>query len=139
MQTKVIMEKMLIAGEWVEGINTFDVRNPQNNELIAKVPAATEKDMNKAIEKAEAAYSDTLNWPTHERMNVINKAVDYIKENMERYAETIASEGSKTINEARGEVRRTIQTLQISAEEARRINGETISFDQREGSENRVG
>src|SRR5699024_2779700 len=45
----------------------------------------------------------------------------------------------KTITEARSEVRRCIETIRISAEEARRIHGETIPFDQMPGSENRVG
>src|SRR5699024_5630233 len=45
----------------------------------------------------------------------------------------------KTINEARGEVSRCIETIRLSAEEARRISGETIPFDQMAGHENRVG
>ena len=49
------------------------------------------------------------------------------------------NEGSKTIKEARKEVGRAINTMTISAEEARRINGETIPFDSAEGSETRVG
>ncbi len=62
-----------------------------------------------------------------------------MNENKELYAQTIATEGSKTITEARGEVKRAMQTLEISAEEARRLKGETINFDQNEGSENRLG
>ena len=48
-------------------------------------------------------------------------------------------EGIKTIREARKEVTRCIDTIHISAEEARRLTGETIAFDQRPGSENRLG
>src|SRR5699024_12852245 len=55
------------------------------------------------------------------------------------YAEMKAKKGRKTIKEARGEVTRAIQTIRISAEEARRIKGETIPFDQTPGSENRIG
>ncbi|MCD8510364.1 MAG: aldehyde dehydrogenase family protein [Bacillus sp. (in: Bacteria)] len=139
MYTKVITEKMLLAGVWVEKKDTFDVFNPQNNQLIAKVPLATKEDMMFAIEKGEETFKKNRNWPAHERMGVLNKAADYVEKNKEYYSNTIASEGSKTITEARGEVKRAVETLRISAEEARRINGETINFDQREGSENRVG
>ncbi|MDL4841040.1 aldehyde dehydrogenase family protein [Aquibacillus rhizosphaerae] len=139
MQLQVKNEKMLLAGQWIDAERSFNVYNPQNNQVIARVPRASKSDMLLAIEKANQAYQLSHSWPTHERMSVLNKAADYVEQNSELYAETIALEGSKTINEARGEVTRTIQTIRISAEEARRINGQTINFDQNEGSENRVG
>ncbi|MFA9557900.1 aldehyde dehydrogenase family protein [Evansella sp. AB-rgal1] len=138
MHLEVISEKMLLAGKWRDAEKTFDVFNPQNNQLIAKVPLATEKDMLLAIEKGNEAFK-TIQFPTNDRIHVLNKAADYIEKYNEDYAKTIAKEGSKTITEARGEVKRAVKTIRISAEEARRINGETINFDQNEGSENRVG
>ncbi|MCE7791505.1 aldehyde dehydrogenase family protein [Salipaludibacillus sp. CUR1] len=139
MQTKVRTEKMFIAGEWVSGKDTFNVKNPQNSQVIAKVPLASSKDMLTAIETAQDVFQHLSSWPAHERIKVLNGAADYIEGNHETYAKTIALEGSKTINEARGEVKRAVQTIRISAEEVRRIRGETINFDQREGSENRTG
>ncbi|UOQ45110.1 aldehyde dehydrogenase family protein [Halobacillus salinarum] len=139
MHTKVKAVKMLLAGKWVHAEDTFEVCNPQNNQPIATVPLASKKEMITAIEKADEAFRNTEVWPTHERIKVLNKVAAYMKEHAETFAQTIASEGSKTINEARGEVKRAAQTIQISAEEARRLNGETINFDQNEGSENRVG
>ncbi|WP_096188845.1 aldehyde dehydrogenase family protein [Evansella halocellulosilytica] len=139
MKTKVIDEKMFIAGKWRSTERTFDVFDPEDNKLIAKVPSATGSDVREAIEKAFNVFQHLHSWPTHERIRVLQRTANYIKEHKEKYALTIALEGSKTINEARGEVKRTIQTLTISAEEARRINGETINFDQNDGSENRVG
>ncbi|MBM7572590.1 aldehyde dehydrogenase family protein [Aquibacillus albus] len=139
MQLQVKNEKMLLAGQWIDAAKTFDVCNPESGQVIARVPAATSSDMLFAIEKADEAYRSTQPWPTHERIRVLNRVAAYMDEYREKFARTIALEGSKTINEARGEVKRAIQTIQISAEEARRINGETINFDQSEGSENRVG
>ncbi|WP_138419055.1 aldehyde dehydrogenase family protein [Aquibacillus sediminis] len=139
MQLQARSERMLLAGQWIRADKTFEVHNPQDNQLIATVPLASKSDMLFAIEKAEEAFQRSRAWPTHERISVLQRAADYMEDNKEDYAKTIALEGSKTINEARGEVKRAIQTLRISAEEARRINGETIQFDQNEGSENRVG
>ncbi|MFC7319590.1 aldehyde dehydrogenase family protein [Halobacillus campisalis] len=139
MHTKVKAMNMLIGGKWVAGKETFEVVNPQSNEPIARVPLATREQMLEAIEMADRAYRTTQVWPTHERIAILNKVANYMREHAEEFAVVIASEGSKTINEARGEVKRAAQTIQISAEEARRINGETINFDQNEGSENRVG
>ncbi|WP_416151593.1 aldehyde dehydrogenase family protein [Salipaludibacillus sp. HK11] len=139
MKTKIREEKMLIAGEWISGDKTFQVVNPQNNQVIANVPSASPQDMIRAIDEAEEVFQHLSSWATHERINVLNRAADYIEEHHETFSETIALEGSKTITEARGEVKRTAQTLRISAEEARRLKGETINFDQKEGSENRAG
>jgi glyceraldehyde-3-phosphate dehydrogenase (NADP+) len=139
MQTKVLSAKMYVLGEWIGQEETFDVFDPQNNEIIARVPKASKEYITHVIDQAAEAFYSISSWPTHERIQVLKKAADYIEEYRERYAYTIAREGSKTITEARGEVNRTIQTLRISAEEARRLKGETINFDQREGSENRTG
>jgi glyceraldehyde-3-phosphate dehydrogenase (NADP+) len=103
------------------------------------VPAATKEDALYAVEQAKEGAAIIARMPVHERMAVLNRAADWIDEHRETYARTIALEGSKTIREARKEVARCIETIRISAEEARRIHGETIPFDQMPGSENRVG
>lgn len=139
MKTKNKGKMMYLAGEWVECARTIAVLDPQDNREIDRVPAASVDDMRKAIEAAQEGYRISAALPVHERIAILNKAADYIAAHHEEYAVTIACEGSKTIREARKEVTRCIQTIRISAEEARRINGETIAFDQMPGSEQRVG
>lgn len=130
---------MFFAGEWVSRDKVIEVRDPKDNSLITTVPAASADDMLAAIEKAKEGIKTAAAMPTHERIAILNRAADWIFAHHENYAITIAREGSKTIREARKEVTRCIETLRISAEEARRINGETIPFDQMPGSENRIG
>lgn len=139
MKTQTLSQKMFIAGKWIGKEKTIDVLNPQDHSVISSVPAATAEDMLFAIEEAKNGAKVAAAMPVHVRMAVLNRAAQYIEDHKEKYARTIASEGSKTIREARSEVKRCIQTLKICAEEARRINGETIPFDQSEGSEDRVG
>jgi glyceraldehyde-3-phosphate dehydrogenase (NADP+) len=131
--------KMFLAGEWVSRDKSIEVLDPQDHSLITTVPAANERDVIYTIEEAKKGVKIAADMPTHERIAILHRAADWIFENKERYATTIAREGSKTIKEARKEVLRCIETLRISAEEARRINGETISFDQMQGSEDRIG
>ncbi|SIS47572.1 aldehyde dehydrogenase family protein [Salimicrobium salexigens] len=131
--------KMLLAGEWVQRGETISVINPQNNECIATVPRASKEDMKYAIESAHEKFNSLESWPVHERIRILKYVSRYVSDNAESFARTIASESSKTINEARGEVARSAQTLEIAAEETRRIQGETINFDQVEGNENKVG
>ena len=61
----------------------------------------------------------------YERSQILLATADIVADNLEDFAETIAREGSKTIKEARGEARRTVNTLTISGEEAKRLLGET--------------
>jgi glyceraldehyde-3-phosphate dehydrogenase (NADP+) len=120
-------------------MRTMEVRDPQNNSVIDVVQLATVDQLYQVIESAKAGSGIAAAMPTHERIDILYRAVDWIRQHSEDYAYIIAREGSKTIREARKEVQRCIQTLNLSAEEARRIHGETINFDQMPGSENRMG
>lgn len=131
--------KMLIGGKWVDKNEKIEVLNPYDNSLIDTVPYGTVDDIEKAIEIAQKGYEINRNLPAHKRISILKKTAEIMQSRYEELAKTIATEGSKTINEARKEVGRAINTITISAEEARRINGETIPFDSAEGSENRVG
>lgn len=131
--------KMLLNGEWLDRPRQMDVRDPQDGSLIDTVPLASVEDMRAAIEAAVAGAQRARCLPTHQRMAILQQGADFIAAHHEEYARTIAREGIKTIREARKEVSRCIDTLRISAEEARRLAGETIPFDQRPGSEHRMG
>ena len=78
-------------------------------------------------------------WPAHARYDVLTRAAARIEADLEGYARTIALEGSKTIREARREPVRCVTLLRLAAEEGRRLAGETLPFDSRAGSEDRVG
>lgn len=136
--TTIKGRKMFIGGRWIEKETTMNVHDPQDNTLITTVPRADEEDMVLAIHAAKKV-TDKVPLPVHERMRILNRAADYVASYEDLFAITIASEGSKTITEARSEVKRCVETLRLSAEEARRIHGETIPFDQMPGHENRIG
>jgi len=131
--------KMLLNGEWVDREERLEVRNPQDNSLVDTVPQASEQDMKAALDAAERGAKRARKMPAHQRMAILQKAADTLAEQHEEFATTIAQEGIKTIRESRKEVTRCIDTIRISAEETRRLNGETIPFDQMPGSENRMG
>ncbi|CDQ18626.1 aldehyde dehydrogenase family protein [Halobacillus karajensis] len=139
METQVVTRQMLVGGKWMSNERTFEVFDSHNNEVIAHVPSATEEEMLKAIEEAERTVNQRKILPVHERIRILTKVSEYMEAHHETFAVTIAREGSKTITEARSEVTRATETIRISAEEARRMKGETINFDQNPGSENRVG
>jgi glyceraldehyde-3-phosphate dehydrogenase (NADP+) len=131
--------KMLIGGEWVDRDRRIEVRNSYDDALLDTVPEGSAEDVEAAIRSVVAGAEIAKAMPVHQRTAVLKKAAAYIEERSEDYARTIATEGSKTIREARKEVGRCVNTMTIAAEEAKRIVGETIPFDSVEGSENRFG
>ncbi len=131
--------RMLLNGEWVDRLEHMEVRDPQDNSLVDTVPKANAADMDLAIQAAVCGFERARRMPVHQRMSILQGAAQILADQLEQFATVIAREGVKTIREARKEVSRCIQTLQVSAEEARRLHGETIAFDQMPGSENRLG
>jgi len=117
----------------------IEVYDPGSGELVGTVPSASLEDVEQTLVRASKASNIARNLPTHLRISVLRQVAEQLLEQHEEFARVIAKEGIKTIREARKEVTRCIETLRISAEEARRIGGELIAFDQMPGSENRFG
>jgi len=117
----------------------IEVYDPGNGKLVGTVPSANHEEVEQVLATASKASNTARNMPTHLRISVLRQVAGQLLERHEEFAQLIAKEGIKTIREARKEVTRCVETLRISAEEARRINGETIAFDQMPGSENRFG
>lgn len=128
---------MLIGGDWVSRPDLIEVRNPFDNRLVDTVPRAAPRDIDAAVAEAERALA--VPWPTHARYDVLMRTAARIEADRDAYARTIALEGSKTIREAQREPVRCVTLLRLAAEEGRRLAGETLPFDSRAGSENRVG
>ncbi|MFV1984880.1 MAG: aldehyde dehydrogenase family protein [Thiohalomonadales bacterium] len=131
--------KCFINGQWTALEKQMDVVDPYDNQVIDTVPVASREDMTQAIDFAVDGAKIALNMPTHQRCEILRNVAQLLSDDTENFANIIAREGIKTIREARAEVRRCVETLRISAEEARNLVGETINFDQMPGSENRIG
>jgi glyceraldehyde-3-phosphate dehydrogenase (NADP+) len=131
--------KMLLAGEWVDRDQRIEVRDPYDNSFIDTVPSATADDVETALAAAAAATETAKRMTTYERAQVLYRCAAIVADNVEDFARTIAREGSKTIREARKEATRCVNTLTVSAEEAKRLLGETIPFDSFPGGEQRRG
>jgi acyl-CoA reductase-like NAD-dependent aldehyde dehydrogenase len=131
--------KMYLNGAWVERDKEIEVRDPFDNSLVDAVPRATPADVETAMAAAVKGFAIARAMTVYDRAQVLFKTAAIVQGRLEEFATTIAREGSKTIREARKEARRCVNTLTISAEEAKRIQGETIPFDSFPGGEKRVG
>jgi|TARA_B110000037_G_scaffold159550_1_gene180026 glyceraldehyde-3-phosphate dehydrogenase (NADP+) len=124
----------------IENSNSMiNVLDPQDGSLVGTVKNNTISQVKLVIETAVLGAKKAKALSAHERMSVLNQVAESLKKQKELFAQMISREGIKTITESRKEVLRCIETLRISAEEARRLTGETIAFDQAPGSENRFG
>lgn len=128
---------LLIGGVWLRKASTISVNNPFDGRPVATIAAGTPEDIRAAI--GAAAASLAFEFPLHARYDVLMAAAARIEAAQDEYARAIALEGSKTIREARLEPPRAAAILRLSAEEGRRIAGETLPFDSRVGSEHRIG
>ncbi|MFH1572477.1 MAG: aldehyde dehydrogenase family protein [Acidobacteriota bacterium] len=128
---------LFIGGRWTRRTGVIEVRNSYDGHLVDVVSAGNAEDMREAVDAAEGALGG--DFPTHQRYTVLMRAAALVEEQQDEYARIIAAEGSKTIREARREPPRAANILRLSAEEGRRLAGETLPFDSRAGSENRIG
>ena len=131
--------RMLIDGEWVDRNEKINVVDPYDGKIIDTVPRGAASDVQKAVAAAVEGFQICRKLPTHQRVDILRKAAEIVRSKQDSFARTIALEGSKTIREARKEAYRCSMTLDVSADEARRVLGETIAFDQSRGSEKRRG
>ena len=131
--------KMLLGGEWVDRREKIEVRDPFDDSLIDTVPRATTGDVDAAMAAAVRGFETARKMTVYDRAQILIKTARIVEGRLEDFASTIAREGSKTIREARKEARRCVNTLTVSAEEAKRIQGETIPFSSFPGGEKRRG
>ena len=115
------------------------VLNPYDGTLVGSVEASTSDDVDTLVERAKRGAAVSRALPRHRRATILELAARLISERREDFASTIVCEAGKTIGQARKEALRCVNTLKLSAEEAKRNAGEIIPFDAYEGSETRQG
>ena len=119
--------------------NSVTVYNSFTGDKIGTVPQSTKQDVLDALDLAKIGEVIGKKMPATERIAILKKAASIMEREFDVLSTLIATEGIKTIVQARKEVTRAINTMQLSAEEAGRITGATIPFNAVVGSEDRVG
>src|SRR5579875_2759355 len=105
-----------IAGDWVEASTkkTYDLYNPADtSQHLGSFQLSGAEDAKRAIEAAK-------------RAEVVFRAWELMKEGAEEFARTITIEEGKTLADSRGEVKRSLNVLEFTAGEGRRLLGDVI-------------
>lgn len=121
--------KIFLEGRWVDKPKKIEVRNPYDNSVIDAVPKADGGDLEKALAFAERGAKVMAKLSSYERWKILRKAADLLAARNRELGELISKEEGKIIAEGRGEAARAVETMMGSAEEAKRIHGETVPLD----------
>ncbi len=113
-----------INGEWVSRAQTFENRNPANtDELVGNFVKGTAQDVADAAAAAAAALPGWSSMAGPARGAILYKAADILDRKFESIAADMTREEGKTLPEAKGEVRRSINIFRYFAGEGSRMPG----------------
>jgi succinate-semialdehyde dehydrogenase/glutarate-semialdehyde dehydrogenase len=120
----------LIDGQWVKGESRFAVLDPATGSKLAEVPNLGVNEAEQAIAAANAAWPAWRAKTAKERSNILRKWYDLLMANQEDLGRIMTAEQGKPFPEAKGEVAYGASFVEWFAEEAKRVNGETLpQFD----------
>ena len=118
--------KNLIEGEWVDSKNKIEVTNPYTNEIIGTVPQMGIEQVKTAI---DALYNYQPTLTAYQRSEILKGTATEIKLKIDELAYGISLESGMSIKDSMKEVGRSINLLNVAAEEAKRIIGEQLPSD----------
>ena len=121
--------EMLIDGEYVSDMDSEDVINPYDGKVIDTVPISHLNNVDKAIDAANNAKESLQEMSAFKVSNKLYNVCEKLKENKDEFAVLLTKEVGKPINEAYVELDRSVETLKLAAEEAKRIYGESVPLD----------
>ncbi|GGI90565.1 CoA-acylating methylmalonate-semialdehyde dehydrogenase [Halopseudomonas pertucinogena] len=106
--------KLLINGEFVESKTDQwrDVVNPATQEVLARVPFATQDEINAAVANAKEAFKTWRKTPIGARARIFLKYQQLIRENMKELAAILTAEQGKTLADAEGDVFRGLEVVE---------------------------
>jgi malonate-semialdehyde dehydrogenase (acetylating)/methylmalonate-semialdehyde dehydrogenase len=105
-----------IAGRWVPSRTTefVDVHNPAVGDLIGRTPLSTAGDVDAAVQAATRAFPAWRDTPVNARAQVLYKYKAQLEQHFEELARIVTTEHGKTLDEARGSVRRGIECVEVA-------------------------
>ncbi|MBE1555893.1 CoA-acylating methylmalonate-semialdehyde dehydrogenase [Sporosarcina limicola] len=117
-----------IDGEWVAstGTETETVPNPATGETIAYVPLSTTKDVDHAVKVAKKAFETWADVPVPNRARFLFTYLQKLQANKEELAQIITMESGKTLTDARGEVQRGVEVVELATSAPNLMMGDAL-------------
>ncbi|TMG07901.1 MAG: NAD-dependent succinate-semialdehyde dehydrogenase [Chloroflexi bacterium] len=123
-----IQDRALIGGRWVAARSGAEIQvtDPTTDRLIATVPRAGAADARDAVDAASQALPSWRVLPGSERSKLLRRLYELMMRDQDRLGRLMTEEQGKPLAEARGEIAYAAGFIEWSAEEAKRIYGETV-------------
>jgi acyl-CoA reductase-like NAD-dependent aldehyde dehydrogenase len=126
---QVVSIPMLIDGAWSTASAMDEVRDPYRGTLVSLQPRSTRADLDRALDAAVAAAPVVAAMPGYRRAELLRRVSALLLERSGDIAQIMSRETGKAIKDARAEIIRSKDTIDLSAEEAVRIEGEHVPLD----------
>src|SRR5687768_1705445 len=127
------------GGQWQDRAARIEVRNPYDGTIVDTVPQATPADAAAAIAGAVEGAAAMRKMPGHERFQILRRAADAMFARQKELGRLISLEEGKTLAEGVFEASRAAETMELSAEEAKRLGGEVLPLDGAPGAAGKFG
>jgi len=104
------------GGQWCRsrGNEFLDVVNPATWEVLGGVPVSSKEDIDAAVRAAAAAFPEWRRTPPEERIQYLFKLKQLLEDHLEEIAKICTAENGKTLAESRGEIRRSIENVEVA-------------------------
>ncbi len=121
----------LVGGQWIAGPARFAVHDPATGDRLAEVANLGPAEAQAAIAAADQAWGSWRKAGAKARSQLLRKWFDLLMAHQEDLARLMTAEQGKPLAEARGEVAYGASFVEWFAEQAKRVNGETLPhFDE---------
>jgi glyceraldehyde-3-phosphate dehydrogenase (NADP+) len=131
--------KMFLASQWVDRPETIAVRNKYDGTTIDTVPKATAADVDAAIAGAVTGAAIMRDMSGFDRYQILHRAAELMRGQLDELGRLISREEGKILAEGKFEASRAAETIEVSAEEAKRLGGEVLPLDGAPGGAGRLG
>ena len=117
-----------VGGEWVQpaGAEYIENTNPATGEPFARVPMSGAKEVDDAVSAARAAFPAWRETPPPVRARMLFKVKYLLEEHFEEIARLVTIENGKTLDEARGSLRRGIENVEHACGIPTLMMGDTL-------------
>lgn len=132
------MSKLLINGKWVDGESVQVLKDKFHEEDYGEMAVASLEQVTEAVTGAVSGQ-ETSTLSAYERYQILLQASRLTRERIDILSKLMCNEAGFTRPDADNEVRRCVQTLELSAEAAKYLNGELIPMEVASGMKNRIG
>ena len=117
-----------VAGGWRASRSStlLDVLNPADGQPLAQVPISTPEEVDEAVRAARHAFLEWRQVPAVERVQPLFRLKQLLEQHQQELAVIITRENGKTLQEARGELRRTIENVEVACGVPSLMQGRTL-------------